>query len=272
MPGISYLIKKWGKLILAAMFISILAVGIITFIQPKQFLSTATAVPASSMGADKSSIFNQNVQALYSALGTADDLDLVVGTGNLDTVYLTVAEQFKLGDHYKMGEKGGAAINKAANILKKNTKVQKTGYGELKVKVWDSDKELAAQLANAIIYQLSSIHQHLHSVSNLSSLKGLQTGKQRLQSEKDSAGTLNPVIQSQLEEYEKLIGQYQLIVDTKPTVLIIVEHAKASDWPDKPKRKQVLIATAILSLLFSLLAVLVLERNTVVKNEGGTAK
>ena len=50
-----------------------------------------------------------------------------------------------------MTEKGDAASNKAASLLKKNTKVMKSEYGELKVKVWDTDKNLAPQLANAVM-------------------------------------------------------------------------------------------------------------------------
>ena len=66
-------------------------------------------------------------------------------------------------------------------------------------------------------------------------------------------------------EYEKLIGEYQLMIDSKPPVLLVVEKAKASIRPDKPKRMQIMIATAVLSFLFALLAALVMERrkNTV---------
>ena len=41
---------------------------------------------------------------------------------------------------------------------------------------------------------------------------------------------------------KRLIGEYQLMVDSKPPSLIIVEKAKPSDWPDKPKRMQIMIA------------------------------
>jgi uncharacterized protein involved in exopolysaccharide biosynthesis len=67
-------------------------------------------------------------------------------------------------------------------------------------------------------------------------------------------------MQVQVKEYDKLINEYQLIVDSKPTVLIIVEQAKASDWPDKPKKTLILIATLFLSFLFSLLIAVAMER------------
>jgi hypothetical protein len=143
MPDIATLVKRWWKQIFFTVLLSLLAVGVITFMKPRQYLSVATAVPASSYTSDKSRIFSENIEALYSALGDPDDLDRVLGTAKLDTVYLAVADQFNLFDHYKVKEKGDAARSKSASLLKKNTVVMKSEYGDLKVKVWDTDKNLA---------------------------------------------------------------------------------------------------------------------------------
>ncbi|MEO6613026.1 MAG: hypothetical protein ABIT05_07175 [Chitinophagaceae bacterium] len=262
MTDINDLIKNWWKQILFVVLLSLLVVGTITFIKPRQYLSVATAVPASSFAADRSKIFSDNIQDLYSTLGTADDLDRIVGTGNLDTVYLAVAAQFNLFDHYKMAEKSDVALPKAAAILKKNSRVMKSEYGELKVKVWDTDKNLAPQLANMIMDKLAIIHQQLQSAGNEAALKGLVTGKVKLQGQLDStaitADTKN-ALAVQLQQYEKLIGEYQLMVDSKPPVLLVVENARASAWPDRPRRMQVLIATAVLSFFFAFLAALLME-------------
>lgn len=259
MPDIVDLIRRWWKQVFAVVILSLLAVGVITFLKPQQYLSIATSVPASSFSADKSKIFNGNIQELYSTLGTADDLDMIVGTAKLDTVYLAVTDQFNLFDHYEMSEKGNAARTKAASQLKKNTKVMKSEYGELKVKVWDTDKDLAPQLANAIMDKLQSIHQNLQSAGNEATLQGLMAGKQKLQAQLDTTA-MNSSLQGQLLQYEKLIGEYQLMVDSKPPSLIIVEKAKPAEWPDRPKRLQIMIATAVLSLLFALFAALIIER------------
>jgi len=273
MPDIFDLIARWWKQMLAVMALSLLAVGIITFLKPRQYLSVTTAVPASSFASDKGKIFNENIRELYSTLGTPDDLDMILGTANLDTVYLFVADQFNLFDHYKMKEEGAAARTKAASLLKKNTKVMKSEYGELKVKVWDTDKNLAPQLANAFMNRLQAIHADLQGAGNQAALIGLQTGKKKIQLQSDSiTGISEPVIerkkvlQDQVRQYEKLISEYQLMVDSKPPVLIVVEIAKPSAWTDRPRRMQIMIATAILSFLFALLAALVLERK---KNPAG---
>ena len=261
MPDIFDLIKNWWKQMLLVVLVSLIVVGIIVYSKPLQYVSVTTAVPANTYSSDKAKIFSDNVQQLYTALGTPDDLDVIVGTGNLDTVYTAVAQKYNLWDHYKMGEKGAAAITKAASILKKNTKVVKSEYGELKVKVWDTDKELAPQLANALIDQLQSIHQHLQGTGNEATLKGLTSGRERLKEKSDStAQEKNVLLQEKLVQYNNLITEYQLMVDSKPPVLVIVEKAKASDWPDRPRRTQLLVATAVLAFIFSLFLALILEK------------
>jgi hypothetical protein len=272
MPDLIDLIAKWWKKIIVVMILSLLAAGIITFLKPHQFLSVTTAVPASSFASDKAKIFNENIQALYSTLGTPDDLDMILGTAKLDTLYLFVTDQFNLFDHYKMKEKGSAARTKSAYLLKKNTKVMKSEYGELKVKVWDTDKNLAPQLSNAIMEKLNSIHAALQSAGNKTALNGLLNGKIKIQLQSDSiSGSSEQVmerkksLQEQIKKYERLISEYQMMVDSKPPVLIVVEEAKPSSKPDRPKRIQILVATTVLSFLFALLAALISERRKILK-------
>lgn len=268
MPDLIYIISRWWKQITLVVIFSLLAIGVITFLKPKKYLSVCTAVPASSFSSDKSKVFNENIQILYSALGTTDDLDLIVGTGKLDTVYTAVTLQFNLYDHYKVKEKGDAAVRKAAFLLKKNTTVMKSEYGELKVKVWDTDNNLSPQLANAIVEALHTIHANLQSAGNESTLKGLIKAREKLKKQTDSiAGVTDQkaFYQNRLLEYDKMISEYQLVVDNKPPVLVIVDKAKTSDKPDKPQITQILVSTAVISFLFALLAAMVMERRKIGK-------
>jgi septal ring factor EnvC (AmiA/AmiB activator) len=68
------------------------------------------------------------------------------------------------------------------------------------------------------------------------------------------------ILKSQLEKYQQLIGEYQLMVDNKPPALLLVEKARPSLKPDKPKRIEILIATLVLSFLFAIAIALILER------------
>jgi uncharacterized protein involved in exopolysaccharide biosynthesis len=247
MPDIFDLIKNWWKQILLVIILSVVAVGVITFLKPRQYLSVATAIPASAYTSDKASVFNENIEGLYTALGSPDDLDMVIGTARLDTVYLAITDQFNLFDHYKI--KGEHARVKAARMLKQNTKVMKSEYGSLKVKVWDTDKNLAPQLANAILGFLQSTHTNLKNATNQTILRSL---KEALQKDTLSA--------DQKAKYDKLVNEYQLMISSQAPALLIVENAKAAICPDRPPRLRIMVSTVILSLLFGLLAALVMER------------
>jgi capsular polysaccharide biosynthesis protein len=159
-------------------------------------------------------------------------------------------------------------------LLKENSKVMRSEFGELKIKVWDTDKNLAPQLANALLDKLNSIHQSLQAANNLRVLESLKAGRLKLQQTRDNVqlaplrstvpvpdGSANIItVLDQLKKYDELIGEYQLTLDTNPAVLVVVEKARASISPDKPKRFMLLVATAVISFLFSFLLALFLER------------
>ena len=276
MPDIFYLVSKWWKQMLALVLISLVVAGIILFLQPRQYLSVATAVPANSLSADKAKIFNHNIEELYSNIGLPDDLDMILGTGQLDTVYLAVTDQFNLFDHYKISDdKNKRTI--AARLLKRYSRIIKSGYGELQVKVWDTDKDLAPQLANSIMTKLESIHNALQNNNNQQALQSLQLAIKKIQTDIDSINLLHPgttltqqaeepysirrrVLISQLEEYQKLAGEYQLLTNAGSRVLLVLEKARPSVYPDKPDWIKTIVATAFLSLIFALLVALIMEK------------
>ncbi len=269
MPDIFYLFSKWWKQMITVAVLCVAIVGVIVFLQPRLYLSIATALPASSILADKGTIFNENIEGLYSNIGSPDDLNRIIGTAELDTVYLSVTDSFNLYDHYKINKEDDGRI-KAARELKKSSQVLKSDYGELKVKVWDTDKNLAPQLANAIMNKLAIIYQGLQNQNNYAALKSLESGRQKILNEID---TLNikqvnnsqsqarmAMLSDQLSKFEKLILEYQLMIENKPAVLMNVELAKPSIRPDKPKRLQLMVVAGFAGLIFSLLVALVLER------------
>lgn len=271
MPDVFTIFSRWWKYILAVVVIAVAIAASIVFLKPNLYLSMATAVPGSSLSFDKSRIFNVNIQALYTDIGLPDELDIIVGTAQLDTIYLAVTDQFNLYDHYKFSKSDGEKRQKSAIRLKKNSKIIKSDYGELKIKVLDTDRNLAPQLANALMGYLQKIHQDIQNSNNEKVLDALHKAVASVQIKIDTLnmGTFkhseslelrrkNLLLQS--EEYERLINQYEIITEATPSALKIVETARASLWPDKPRRAQIIIATAVLSLFFALLLSLFLDR------------
>jgi len=281
MPDLFDLIRRWRKQILLLMLTTLIVTAGIVFLIPKRYLSVATALPASSYATDKTSVFSQNLQVLYSTIGLPDDLDKIVGTAHLDTVYRSVITQLDLAEHFGLSQTDVNAISRAASVLQKHTRVIKSDYGELKVKVWDVDRDLAPKLANAILEKLQQIHQDIQTANNSIMLSKINEEylKKKIDYEKltdslqhvsnASTGELLTAQKSsllqQIQEYEKLLNQYNLMVDAKPQALIIIERATPAVAPDQPKPLQTIIAAVMLSFFFGLLTALILERRKSVK-------
>jgi len=276
MPDLFDLMRRWRKQIFLLIITTLIVTTAIVFLIPKRYLSVATALPASSYATDKTSVFSQNLQILYSTVGLPDDLDKMVGTAHLDTVYRFVIAQLGLTDHFGIRKTDGSAIPKAASILRKHTRVIKSDYGELKVKVWDVDQDLAANLANAIMEKIQQIHQDIQTANNLMMLakinedyreKKIDYEKLTDSIQKSTNGSTAELMSAQrssllqqVQEDEKLLNQYNLMVNARPQALIIIEKATPALAPDRPKPLEAIIAATILSFFFGLLTALILSK------------
>ncbi|HEY1115717.1 MAG TPA: hypothetical protein VGE66_19270 [Chitinophagaceae bacterium] len=264
MPDLLTIISRWWKTILA-ITLGVTAVAlVILLLQPKQYLSVVTALPAPGFASDKARIFSDNIEQLYPTIGTADELDPVVGTGKLDTLYLAVAAEHNLASYYGMEN---ASPLKVAQVFKHNSKVEKSEYGELKVKVWDRKPAMAATLANSLFNKLQQLHQSLQSQGNALVLQRLQEQYRLLQKAysgapdsarqqpggAELASLRRKNLLEQISQYEKLIAEYSLVLHTNPQALLVVEMARPAVRADKPRILQVLLLTAFASLVFGLL-------------------
>ena len=269
---IELFIRRW-KFITGFTLCATLVAILITIAVPKEYLSTATALPVNSVTADRARIFNSNIQALYSDFGTPDELDRMEGTAKLDTLFIAAAKENNLAEHYGIPNSGEADY-KAALKLQKHTEISRSGYGELQIKVWDEDRNLSAKLANDLLSGLEKLHQHLQN-QNASTV--LQKVKEAYASACRNYSTLTDSLAtrpgnkelltgmqasllSRIEQYQKMIDEYQIYLNTDPQVLLTVEPARPSLWPDKPKGWAIALFTLFGALLFSYLLAMYQEK------------
>jgi uncharacterized protein involved in exopolysaccharide biosynthesis len=270
MPDLLTIISRWWKMILTITVLVTAVALMILLLQPRQYVSVVTALPASGFATDKARIFNTNIEQLYPSIGTADDLDMVVGTAKLDTLYLALVEEKNLARYYGMEK---AKPLKVAQVLKDNTKVEKSEYGELKIKVWDRNPVMAADLSNGLFARLQKLHQSLQSQGNALVLERLQEQYKQLQdsytaapdtarlngSPADLTALKRKNLQEQIAQYEKLIAEYSLMLHTNPQALLMVEAARPAFKADRPRVVQVLLLTMFVSMLFGLLLAVALQ-------------
>lgn len=296
MPDILSVIFRRRQLILLLTLAGTAAAYLASLLSPKLYVGAATALPVNTLVNDKGRIFNQNIEGLYSEIGTADELDKIEGTAQLDTVFLAVADKHRLGSRYGLDTAAGDALDKAALLLRRNSDVSRTGYGELKIKVWDKNAETAAALANALMQTINAIHERLQTENNRAILQKLKEAyrqkiielrsfesdevipeveagewekmQQKLQpdsalrSQSEKVAVIDPVgteDRETLVNYQRLIGEYELAVKTAPKALLLVEQARPSPWHDRPKTSRNVLLAFLASLFFSFLLALFLE-------------
>nr|MBA2498834.1 hypothetical protein [Chitinophagaceae bacterium] len=254
LPDFFDILKYWWKKILMTVIIATAIIVIILMIKPKEYLGITTALPASEFLTDRGGIFNENIQALYSSLGTPDALDRVVGTSKLDTLYAILVDEFDLINDYKLTHKDNSRY-RAINKLQDDTRVIKSDYGELKVKIWHRSPVMAAKLSRAFMQQLQKMHQQVQLVNNKKVMQNIERSyKEKLNelsalengNNNNGNNTIDsmyaPVVKTlrsnalmqQLTEYEKLMGQYNLVINTEAQVLVVVENAPVPVKADRP--------------------------------------
>jgi len=257
MPDIIQLIRRRGRLLLGWLLATWIFTVMVLFFMPRQYKSVSTSVASSAVATDPGRLFNPQIQHLYSPLGSPDQLDLLVGSGQLDTTYRPLVSRFDLIKHYKIKGDDNKAFLKAVKQLKRNSRVYKSDYGELKVSVWDTDAELSATLANAITARLDSMHRDLLSRQNQQTLETLRRGLMRL-------GLADSIPAADLSRtrsaYQQLIEEYTLLLEQRPPAIQILDPAMPAVAPDKPEWALTLVAVTALSLLLWLIAALWMER------------
>jgi hypothetical protein len=173
-------------------------------------------------------------------------------------------------------ETSGEGPYKAAMKLKENSRINRSGYGELKVKVWDRDRNMAAALSNSLLQKIKDLHQHLQNESNENLLKLVKQDQVKTQdlyrkvsdsvnnasgADAEILGSRKASLLEQLQQHEKLINQYEFALLANPPVLLTVENARPPLWADKPKTLPIILFTAFGAMIFSfLLSVFMLSR------------
>ncbi|RYY89753.1 MAG: hypothetical protein EOO15_05250 [Chitinophagaceae bacterium] len=273
MPDFLTIFRRWWKLITGLVLaVAVVAAAILMTLE-RQYLGMVVALPSTSVNFDKSKIFNENIQGLYSSLGGSDDLDRILGTAALDTVFFQLIRENNLIQHYKL-TKTKLPLYQAMKELRENVDVSKDEYNQLRIRVFDRDKYLAARMANSLFDKFQKMHQRLQSATNERILNNLQEHYQQLQSEfltgsdslqrtSDARRQLlqvrNDAIIKELAEYNRLINEYSLVVNTKPSVLLLVEAARPGFKPERPKLLPLFAMACFVALVFAILLVLFLE-------------
>lgn len=268
-------IKKWLRPITAFVLLCTLGGALAALVLPKQYVSVATVVPANPLLADKTFLFGGNVQELNSVYGVEEDLDRLLATATLDGNLNFLADSFRLTEHYGITGKPEKAHTAAFKKIKKNSRIVKTETGSVKIYVWDTDRNLAAAMANALVAKTEQLNRDNNKKANAAYLEQLQQSiaQQSREYETVTAAlkTMPPSAAYDLQEVKRktlmagieqsmtLARQLQIANTAENPGLVTLEKAWPSTTADKPKLWKWLAAAFFASVIFAVFMALILE-------------
>lgn len=260
---------SWKQIVLIVLLATVSTAGLL-YIKKPYYRSSAIFTAANPNIGDRSNIYRTEFWEQYFYFGGEFDNDRLMAISKAEEMNRFMVDTFKLIKHYKINPKSERAKYLADYEYKENVKIQKNEYGHVKVNVWDTDKQLAAAMANAIVKKVNE-----KSVASLNNMKLeiLQKLKNDFSSQQDTLKQIEKTLLTNsnaflaarkaeiikdLNEKEKLIQQFNTSINNV-SALFVIENALPALKKDKPQILSGIILAAILSFVFSVLLLLLLE-------------
>jgi len=227
---------------------------VVSLLLPNEYLSQASILPANSKMMDKQRLFSDNIQELYSAYGNAEDLDRLYATMRSNEVLNVVADSFQLIQHYQLTNTQNGRI-KSYKKFRKNLELEKTEYGEIRIRVWDKDSVLSAQLANAIVARTIEVSDKMFTAFYEQSISRMQ---KEIMVKSGMMASVNDSLQKnelnrELAIIRNRMTEYKVAQLNPPPSVFILEKAVPSPIADKPRVLLNVIVSFILGAFCSLL-------------------
>lgn len=259
------LIKYRWTILLICIF-AVVATAIVSLVLPKIYSATASVVPpiemlqkeselAGGLGLGKSSLISK-------AIGAGGIAELYVGILQSRAVADAIIDRLDLMKAYGPLKYRTVARNK----LRKNTTVRVSDEGIVTITVEDTDPDRAAAIANACVDELDRQNKRLYA--------GQATSKRiflanRLKEIEEKLSKIDDILsrEARIQEmlFELLTREYELakIEEAKsmPTVQIL-DRAVVPEKKSRPKRRQMVMFSAVAALFIAVFATFAREYYT----------
>ena len=159
LAGLRAIFDRWKYLLGLAAGLALVVSTVVALRMDNIYSSTAIFLPTSPQSSDP--------DRLASGLrldvdGTSADLDRVLTIGQSLPLAEHIIRQFHLYEHYGAGQPGtDAADNYVLGEFASNLSIVHNERDAIELTVQDTDKELAARIANAMVSTIDSINQQL---------------------------------------------------------------------------------------------------------------
>lgn len=272
------LLKAKTKFIVLFVACSLLFAFAVLFFVPKEYKSTSVVIAGNPALADKARLTNNNIQGLYSAYGSEDDVDRIYGIALLDTTLLILVDEFKLVKYFDItGNTLTEQKQKAVKKFKKNNiELLKTEQNQLKFSVWMKDANTAKAIVDRWVSIVTKVQQqeikNQYQVAEKKLLNQIEELQKKYQIILDSIAvekkssiiqlyeSKRAAILEQVKEFQSAAEKFKLGFETVPSMVYIQQEGIAMVKADKPDKPIILIAVFFASLFFAIFLLLFTKR------------
>lgn len=224
------IVKHRTRIFVTVLAAALLALGV-SMLMPKQYLSTASLLPANSKMMDKQAMFGSNIQELYSAYGASEDLDRLMATLHSTAVLQLVVDSLQLTQHYSVT--GKDARRKALKKLQKQVKLSRSEYGEINIKAWDKDPVMAQRIVSLMLARTQQVYDDMFTGYYNRSLERLEAeyGK----AVRDTVAGLSQAALNNLIFLRDRIAEYKMARINPPAAMFVLAAPEVPELHDKPE-------------------------------------
>ena len=199
---IVFLLLRWRKLIILVLGISLILGVLLVLVVPRQYKSVARVLPPKDAnilsGLSGVASLARSLPGALSRFGKTDDSYDYIALLKSRTVMEEVIRKFDLMKTYEVNDN---SMEKALKQLQNNVEVDWTEENTLELRVWDYDKQRAADISNYFITMLNRRNYELQTKEAKNTRQFIEL---RLKQNKDDLHSAEHALQ-EYQEKEKII-------------------------------------------------------------------
>ncbi|HET8962788.1 MAG TPA: Wzz/FepE/Etk N-terminal domain-containing protein [Chitinophagales bacterium] len=279
---------KWKRPIIITTIIAALGSAAFSwFFMPNYYKSSVNFYPANPVMTDRQVLYSNSLGEIeIDYFGGSSDVDRILTLANGTPTIDYIINKYHLMEHYDYDSTKTMARYKTKKKFLKNYKAVETEFGAIEITVWDTDKNLAAEMANHIALTIDNHNRDMllrdkfivietfediisdkqHALDQLTD--SLETMVNTANAEKIKQMEFNvDAAMNNLAENRKLMEQYVTSTSTKFSTIHITEEAYPAIRKDKPIRSLIVVACTVGAFIFMLLLAVITENYRKIKHK-----
>lgn len=177
-------IKRNFKVLAVTFVVSAVVTAGITLLLPNYYKAQVVLLPSDTNSISKGVLSNMdNVDPMN--FGSSSDCEYVLDIINSGRIVGAACTKFNLAEHYGIKASGRELDEKMGRKLSNNIKVKRTDNLGVKITVWDTDPEMASNLANFIASEVTVVRSEAKKVKYDSICSVVERSRDRISKEID---------------------------------------------------------------------------------------